>query len=99
MHPLHTPEMVAAHVLSTGEYFDKDRCTGRTERLALRALHTAMNMPNQWHRLVDHHSTRPAHQELRRRVQSLVARLTYKGFTFRDVEVCFGTPPDLVDWP
>lgn len=70
-----------------------ERCTGRTEQLALRAVANAMAYPHKWHELRDHHDSHPAHQNLRDKCQRIVHRMGYTGFTFRDTAICFGDTP------
>ena len=82
MHPLHTPEMVCDHVRNTGEYFDPDRCTGRSTVLALNFLAQAIRQPERPVKIVDHHGTRYANEELRRIMQDMVIRLGFMHMVF-----------------
>lgn len=90
LHPLHSVQQIIQHMNASGEYFPQDRCTGRTEQLALRAVANAMAYPHKWHELRDHFDHRVAHQHLRDKCQRIVYRMGYTGFTFRDTAICFG---------
>lgn len=90
IHPLHSVAQTVYHMNATGEYFPQERCTGRTEQLALRAIAHAMAYPYEWHELKDHHDSRPSHEHLRVKCQNIVQRMGYSGFTFRSTAIRFG---------
>lgn len=94
LNPLHTPEWLDRMVKYTGCYADPSRATGRSTAIGLRTLATAIENPHQWIEIVDHHHTRMAAEELRRRMQDMVGLLHLKHLTFRATAVCFGEPPD-----
>lgn len=92
LHPLHTVERIRNHMQSTGGYWPPERCTARTEQLALRFVAQAMHTPHTWHKVTDHHDTVPAKRELLQRCQNIVHRMGYEHFQFRPTEICFGSP-------
>lgn len=75
LHPLHTPAMIAEHVLSTGEHFPVERRTGRSTVQALHYLAVAIDKPHQRITVLDHHGTTAATKDLIRRMQEIAGKL------------------------
>lgn len=93
LHPLHSIERMREHMYITGEYFDMERCTGRSERLALGYVHKALGNPHTWVYIRDHHDSTLAHERLTYRCLEIIRALGYTHFTVQSVRICFGTPP------
>ena len=93
LHPLHSVDMILSHMNCTGEYFDKERCTGRSERLALGYIHQAIGNPHTWIIIKDHYNSTSAHERLAYRCRSIITALGYKHFTCQRNRICFGDPP------
>lgn len=93
LHPLHSIDMLCDYMRSTGEYFDPQRCTGRTEALALLTVVSAIRSPHMWIVYKDHNNTPRSNEYLGARCRRIVELLGYEGFTFRRDALCFGVPP------
>lgn len=91
LHPLHTPELLARHVHCTGEYWPRERCTGRTTALALKLLAEAISKPHERLIIRDHEPTAVAAKHLRTRMQDIAERLGLEHMQFTDTSVTFTT--------
>lgn len=58
LNPLHTPEMIAQVISTTGEYFDPKRGSGRSTALALHYISNAIEHPLTPIRIKDHHEVK-----------------------------------------
>lgn len=92
LHPLHTPEMIGSYVRVSGEYFDAERCTGRTTRLALTYILTALATPHQWVTIRDHYNTELAHRMCADKVRQMCEALGLNHMVFRGTDMRFGVP-------
>lgn len=79
LHPLHTPEYVADHVLNTRR-LPGLRATGRTTALALSYIVKAMQNPFEPVAMLDHFDTTEAHANMKDVVNNLLSRLDFRGF-------------------
>lgn len=96
LHPLHSAEFVADFIKSTGEYFDTERCTGRTTALAFEHMSKAIQNPHKWIPVIDHHNTVMAGANLAALIAQYVYKLGLKHFTVAGLYICFGTPPKRI---
>lgn len=95
MHPLHTPEFLAA--LNSFAAIDRCRGTGRSTILSLKAITSAMSLPNTRVYLQDHHGSDHADRHLMEITRTLIERLSFDHFKFGESVtgfwICFGEPP------
>ena len=93
LHPLHSVDLIISYVNNAGEYFDMERCTGRSERLALGYIYQALGKPHSWVTIKDHYDSTSAHELLAYRCRSIINALGYEHFTCQRNRICFGDPP------
>lgn len=91
INPLHTLDMVMRHMLSTGEYFPQERCTGRSTALALEFVAKAIRNPHEWVVITDHHDSAPSNNLLASTCRDIIAALGLRHFQFRSNMICFGS--------
>jgi len=75
-----TLEMIKDGMFHT---IDSERQTGRSTALAFSVISSAMDRPDTWHQIVDHHNTHQASMCLLNMVKSIIRKLKLKGFDFR----------------
>lgn len=94
IHPLHSVDKVANFVRDTGQYFNPERCTGRTTVIALRTIARAMENPRQWIKVEDHEGTLGANRHLLRVIGSALQALGlgYFRLDHNKLAICFGEP-------
>ena len=78
LNPLHTPEMIAQVISTTGEYFDPKRGSGRSTALALRYISAAIEHPRAPIRIEDHHDSVDADRQLAENVKMMIFKLELK---------------------
>ena len=78
LNPLHTPEMIAQVISTTGEYFDPKRGSGRSTALALRYISAAIEHPRVPIRIEDHHDSVDADRHLAEIVKMMIFKLELK---------------------
>ena len=90
MHPLHTVELIKQTVEATGDYFDRNRRTGRTTAMALLAISTAISCPFRWQYLRDH--TGGDDEYFFEMVRDMIGVLGLQHFYFEKstYSICFG---------
>lgn len=97
LHPLHSIDMIARTMQMTGEYFDPNRCTGRSTILALEYITQALKQPHVWIPIHDHESTQNARDFLTRLVKDYVDALQLRYITVdRRGYIGFGTCPAIL---
>uniref|UniRef100_A0AAU6W295 Uncharacterized protein n=4 Tax=unclassified bacterial viruses TaxID=12333 RepID=A0AAU6W295_9VIRU len=79
LHPLHTAQFVAEHVLNTLT-LPGARRTGRTTALALEHIVQAMRNPGLGVELIDHYNSTVGHRVMRDAVELLLAKLDFNHF-------------------
>ncbi len=94
LNPLHHVQVIADYMRSTGEYWDAERCTGRTTALIFEYIAKAIRTPHTWIETPDHHNTMCAQRDITRRICETVHKLGLEHFTANaNGYICFGTPP------
>lgn len=78
LNPLHTPEMIARVISTTGEYFDPKRGSGRSTALALRYISDAIEHPRAPIRIKDHYDSAQADRHLAEIVKMMIFKLDLK---------------------
>ena len=78
LNPLHTPEMIAQVISTTGEYFDPKRGSGRSTALALRYISNAIEHPLTPIIIKDHHDSVQADRQLAEIVKMMIFKLELK---------------------
>ncbi len=78
LNPLHTPEMIAYVISTTGEYFDSKRGSGRSTALALHYISDAIGHPRVPIRIKDHHDSVQADRQLAEIVKMMISKLELK---------------------
>lgn len=78
LNPLHTPEMIAQVISTTGEYFDSKWGSGRSTALALRYISDAIGHPRVPIRIMDHHNSVQADRLLAENVKMMIFKLELK---------------------
>ena len=78
LNPLHTPEMIAQAISTTGEYFDPKRGSGRSTALALHYISNAIEHPLTPIRIKDHHDSVQADRLLAENVKMMIFKLELK---------------------
>ena len=78
LNPLHTPEMIAQVISTTGEYFDPRRQSGRSTALALRYISNAIEHPLTPIIIKDHIDSGEAHRQLAENVKMMIFKLELK---------------------
>ena len=78
LNPLHTPEMIAQVISTTGEYFDPKCGSGRSTALALRYISDAIGHPRVPIRIKDHHDSVQADRQLMENVKMMIFKLKLK---------------------
>ena len=78
LNPLHTPEMIAQVISTTGEYFDPKRGSGRSTALALHYISNAIEHPRAPIRIKDHHDSLEADRKLAESVKKMILKLELK---------------------
>ena len=78
LNPLHTPEMIAQVISTTGEYFDPKRGSGRSTVLALRYISNAIEHPLTPIIIKDHHDSVQADRQLAEIVKMMIFKLELK---------------------
>ena len=103
LNPLHTPEMIAQVISTTGEYFDPKCGSGRSTALALRYISDAIEHPRAPIRIRDHHDSVQADRQLVENVKMMIFKLELKHMYVWDqlregdsvkFYVSFGESPD-----
>lgn len=76
--------VVEQYLVSTGQPFPADRCTGRTTLQAMKAIVVAMSSPGIAHSIPYDHftSTRDGRIQMLYVMQDIVRKLDFVGFTF-----------------
>lgn len=82
LHPLHSIESIVNYTRNTGEYFDRERCTGRSTILALEAIVKALKTPHVAVPIRDHFDNRYTHADLVKTAQDMAAKLGLKHLEF-----------------
>ena len=78
LNPLHTPEMIAQVISTTGEYFDPKRGSGRSTALALHYISNAIERPLTPIIIKDHHDSVDADRQLAENVKMMIFKLELK---------------------
>jgi hypothetical protein len=78
LNPLHTPEMIAQVISTTGEYFDPKRGSGRSTALALHYISDAIELPRAPIRIKDHYDSAQADRHLAETVKMMIFKLELK---------------------
>jgi hypothetical protein len=78
LNPLHTPEMIAQVISTTGEYFDPKRGSGRSTALALHYISDAIELPRAPIRIKDHYDSAQADRLLAENVKMMIFKLELK---------------------
>lgn len=78
LNPLHTPEMIAQVISTTGEYFDPKRGSGRSTALALHYISNAIKHPLTPIIINDHHDSVQADRQLAEIVKMMIFKLELK---------------------
>ena len=78
LNPLHTPEMIAQAISTTGEYFDPKRGSGRSTALALHYISNAIEHPLTPIIIKDHHDSVDADRQLAENVKMMIFKLELK---------------------
>lgn len=78
LNPLHTPEMIAQVISTTGEYFDPKRGSGRSTALALHYISNAIEHPLTRIIIKDHIDSGEAHRRLAEIVKMMIFKLGLK---------------------